>query len=106
MKLDKLPLEAKEWTSYNFPNAAPWEPLVGMMEEIGELSHAHLKQHQRIRVSEECQEKKQDAIGDILIYMADYCNRNNIDMEECLERAWSEVVKRDWKKFPVNGVYE
>jgi NTP pyrophosphatase (non-canonical NTP hydrolase) len=48
-------------------------------------------------------EDKEDAIGDIIIYLADYCNRNGINLEKSLEQAWRTASLRDWIKFPKNG---
>lgn len=84
-----------------------YRPLLGVVEEVGELCHAHLKNEQGIRgTPEEWRTKKQDAIGDILIYLLDYCTREELDAEECLETAWAEVSARDWIRFPKNGKTE
>jgi hypothetical protein len=56
--LKQLQKEIGEWRSKNFPNTEKWEPLVGIMEELGELSHAHLKQFQNIRNNEDHEAKK------------------------------------------------
>jgi NTP pyrophosphatase (non-canonical NTP hydrolase) len=72
-----------------------------MIEEVGELAHAHLKMEQGIRAANRAE--AQDALGDILIYMASYCNTNGYDMATCLENAWEEVSQRDWIKFPTDG---
>ena len=101
--LRALQLEVKEWASRTFPNAQPWEPLVGAMEELGELAHAHLKEHQGIRTEENYKEAKEDAIGDILIYLADYCWRNHISIAGATYEVWQKVKKRDWLSNPVNG---
>lgn len=92
------------WTEHNFPNATPWEPLVGMVEELGELAHAHLKGVQSIRhTAKEIHKMKIDAIGDILVYLSHYCRLQNIDPEEALWTAWLQIKDRDWKKNPLNA---
>ena len=91
------------WVERNFPNAEKWEPLVGLVEETGELSHAFLKCHQCIRVNENHHEKMVDAVGDIIIYLAHFCTMNNIDMQSAVEDAWAEVSKRDWVNHKGNG---
>lgn len=95
-----------QWLQHNFPNQLPHEALLGLIEEVGELAHAHLKFGQGIRGINELEYKHQatDAIGDIMIYLASYCNTNGIDMAKCLETAWKEVNKRDWIRYPTNGV--
>ena len=85
------------------------DPLLGLMEEVGELSHAHLKGLQGIRGMDdpvECKRKKSDAVGDIVIYLASYCNSNDLDLYQCVEDAWREVEQRDWSTAPDTGVVE
>lgn len=77
MDWDKLVAERNEWVAHNFPNKGPEYPngvsfhtVFGVFEEAGELAHAHLKQAQSIRGSdEEHVENAQDAIGDCTIYL-------------------------------------
>ena len=76
---------------------------MGVMEEAGELAHAHLKEHQGIR-ADDFKAKKEDAIGDIIIFLADYCNRNRLILSRCVDRAWAEASQRDWVKYPKNGI--
>jgi NTP pyrophosphatase (non-canonical NTP hydrolase) len=106
MKIDINNLQAivKEWTDHNFPTALPWQPLVGAMEELGELSHAHLKEFQGIR-NKNFKEAKEDSIGDIIVFLADYCNRNGLELSHCVEVAWDTASKRDWIKYPSDGLY-
>ena len=105
MLLSRLQQEVKAWAQHNFPNAKPYQPLLGAVEEIGELAHAHLKEEQQIRGNtEEHQAAKVDAVADIIIYLADYCWRNNINLEEAVEKTWASVVIRDWVKYPTNGI--
>lgn len=97
-----LQTEAKKWTQHNFPNAKPYQPLLGIIEEVGELAHAHLKAEQGIRDPKI--ESKVDAIADAIVFMAHYCTLNNIDLQSAIYETWQEVKKRDWVKFPVNGI--
>jgi len=88
----------------NFPQNSPLDPFLGIVEEVGELSHAILKSKQGIRQSSgDVILKIEDALGDILIFMLDFAGRNNIDLEYCLSSTWNEVQKRNWIKFPQNG---
>lgn len=94
------------WLKENFPNVEPWEALAGIMEEAGELAHAHLKGFNKIRgLEDEAKIKhyKADAIGDLFIYMASYCNTNDLDLEECIFAAWEEVRRRNWRINPEDG---
>ena len=98
----------KIWTRQNFgkpEERATHQPLLGVSEEVGELCHAHLKAEQGIRgTPEELEEKAKDAVGDILIYLADYCNLRGFNMQEIIEQTWSEVRKRNWKENSESGV--
>lgn len=93
-----------EWAARNFPNAEPIDPLLGIGEEYGELLHAYLKRKQQIRGTwAEHSAAIEDALGDILIYMLDFCNKHGISMQACFDRAWNEIQSRDWIRFPANG---
>lgn len=104
MDLTKLQLEHAKWCAHNFPNALPWEFLLGQQEELGELSHAFLKQSQGIRMNEPHKEKMVDAIGDLIIYLAGFCNAVQIDLADAVTATWFEVKQRDWVKYPERGV--
>jgi NTP pyrophosphatase (non-canonical NTP hydrolase) len=97
--------EVALWSRQNFPNNMPYHPLLGLVEEVGELSHAFLKSEQGIRgTKEEHHAAMVDAVGDILVYLADFCSRNNIDMRDAIETTWTMVQKRDWRKNKGDGV--
>lgn len=93
------------WLNYNFPNATADDQFKGIVEEIGELAHAELKTKQCIRgyTEEKGMFEIKDAIGDIFIYLCNYCNKKDIDMEECIDIAYDTIMKRDWQKNPDNG---
>jgi NTP pyrophosphatase (non-canonical NTP hydrolase) len=98
LTLDKLQFELRKWQQHNFPNRERWEPLMGVAEEVGELSHAHLKKHQGIRLEEDHDATAQDAIGDIVIYLADYCNARGFNLGEIVTDTWELVKQRDWRR--------
>lgn len=104
MTFRELQDEQKAWVEHNFPNRTAYQPLLGVCEEVGELCHAHLKQEQKIRGTwQEHQVAKIDAVGDILVYLADYCTANMIDLQSAVELTWQQVVKRDWQKDKLTG---
>ena len=101
--LRQLQTENFRWVQRNFPDRKDYHPLLGVIEEVGELSHAHLKHEQNIRHFDDIlvfEEAAQDAIGDIIIFLADYCNANNLDLQDCVDITWEKVKKRDWIKKP------
>lgn len=100
----ELQAVAAEWRSRNFPGIdMANDSLIGMMEELGELAHAYLKQKQNIRTGEDLRAKEEDAIGDILIFMCGYCSGRDISLFEAVNRCWQEVKDRDWLAYPENG---
>jgi NTP pyrophosphatase (non-canonical NTP hydrolase) len=105
VNLSQLQSEHGEWVKHNFPDQLPHQPLLGLAEEVGELSHAHLKHEQGIRgySTTEYFAEAEDAVGDIMVYLASYCNANHIDLEGATERTWARVKKRDWIADPVKG---
>ena len=79
------------WVKHNFPTRDAYYPLLGAVEELGELCHAHLKSLQGIRgTAAEHQEAKKDAVADAVIFLADYCTANDIDFQEAVEKTWGE----------------
>jgi NTP pyrophosphatase (non-canonical NTP hydrolase) len=96
--LRKLQSVSGRWAARNFGDKRPtYHPLLGISEEVGELCHAHLKKEQGIRgTTDELNAQAKDAVGDIVIFLADYCNLNGFDLQDSVDSAWSEVSKRDW----------
>lgn len=70
---DTLVEERNEWIAHNFPDQKSepgFETTMGVVEEVGELAHCHLKELQGIRgTAEEHQANARDAIGDITVYL-------------------------------------
>lgn len=102
-----LQAEQKSWVKHNFPGRTFEEPFKGMVEELGELSHALLKQKQNIRGTfEEHEESIKDSIGDLIIFCSDFCEARGLDFQKIVEETWGQVKIRDWKVFPKNGKTE
>jgi NTP pyrophosphatase (non-canonical NTP hydrolase) len=102
-QLDQLQDEQYEWSRRNFGPQDPVLPLLGVAEEVGELCHAVLKRKQAIRMDEDHIAKEKDAIGDIVIFLMDYCNRRGFNLLELINLAWDEVQARDWNKNRYDG---
>lgn len=103
--LQELQVELKKWAKKNFPKTSAIEQFLGIVEEVGELSHCVLKTKQKIRggiVDKRLEEI--DAIGDIAIYLINFCNYRGYDFELCLSTTAGEVLQRDWRRYPQNGV--
>lgn len=81
MDWETLIAQRNEWVAHNFPDGPSHQPThgtFGVMEEIGELAHAHLKEEQQIRMNEDHVAKAQDAIGDTMIYLMGVMNYGNV----------------------------
>lgn len=90
--LTRVQGEIREWSSRNFPNNTPYEPLQGMGEELGEMKHAFLKMRQGIRGSaEEHLAALRDGFGDFLIFFLDYSWRDDWEV--------ADVVVPDWRRY-------
>ena len=107
MRLCDLQREVGVWSLHNFGAEPAYRKLLGVGEELGELCHAHLKGEQGIRgFSAETKSAKEDAIGDLIIYLADYCDKSGIDLDHAVEKTWALVSQRDWKQHPKDGISE
>jgi NTP pyrophosphatase (non-canonical NTP hydrolase) len=100
----RLQSEQRSWVEHNFPGREPYYPLLGAVEELGELAHAHLKSLQGIRgTQEEHRASAADAVADTIIFLSDYCSAMGFDLQQIVEQTWAKVQKRDWIADPQNG---
>ena len=104
--LGKLQAEIRDWRMYNFPDTTPTEQYMGMVEELGELSHTMLKDIQGIRGGGVAEDEMKDAIGDLSIFMINFCDMKGWDYEKVLALTWEQVAGRDWRNNPKDGVNE
>lgn len=68
----KLVTERNAWVAHNFPdqvNKRPIHSMIGVIEELGELAHSHLKRAQGIRENEDLTAQGKDSVGDMVVYM-------------------------------------
>jgi len=105
MNLRLLQSQVKRWAAVNFGgvHGSGYRPLLGALEELGELAHAHLKEEQGIRSNEDHHADKIDAVGDIVIYLADYCEGQGISLADAVATTWKQVQQLDWRSDPISG---
>jgi NTP pyrophosphatase (non-canonical NTP hydrolase) len=104
--LDLVQRECAVWQAKNFPASRekPVHPLLGVVEEVGELAHAFLKCEQGIRgTPEEHADAMQDAVGDMLIFLMDFCTQKGWRVSDLLKKTWGQVKLRDWTKNKSDG---
>jgi NTP pyrophosphatase (non-canonical NTP hydrolase) len=80
MEFSQLQEEVYEWSENNFPGQPAVNPHLGTSEEVGELAD-------RVDFGEKPTEEELDAIGDILVYLADFCGRRNLDYQQIVDEA-------------------
>lgn len=89
-----LQREVGEWSERNFGDQPVVNPLLGVSEEFGELME-HIEKHDSLT------EHELDCIGDMLVYMADFCYRRGLDFQTAYDTKASDNV--DYEN-PLNGV--
>lgn len=90
--------EVAEWATRNFPSSPSEYHLLVAVEELGELAHAHVKGRQGIRMEEDHEKDKFDAVGDIIIALMAYCSAEGLSLLRAVETTWRKVKKREWKE--------
>ena len=105
MNLTDLQNERDVWIRHNFPRDELVDSILGAVEELGELSHAFLKEKQGIRGSNsELETQMADAVADCVIYLAGVASHLGLDYGVLVQETWDMVKQRDWVKYPENGV--
>lgn len=104
-RITELQKEVGTWSLNNFGEQDKTNAFLGIVEEVGELSHALLKNRQGIRGmnAQASKEAIGDALADIFIYMLDFCEKNGYNLEDLIEETWESVKKRNWRENNVNG---
>lgn len=105
MDLREVQTQARGWRAYNFPEQTREQCLMGMVEEMGEISHALLKRDQRIRTADHSAAIL-DGCGDLIIFMMGLADHEGFDLLDAVNAVWAEVSQRDWVKYPEKGVPE
>lgn len=98
--------ELAEWQNRNFDKVSHEDCLIGVMEEVGELSHAILKHKQKIRGYHDESKfiaEAEDAISDTIVYLTQMATILGINLKESHENITSEVLKRNWKDNKETG---
>ena len=106
LTFNQLQDRAVSYSKRNFGEhyGSGYRNLIGVMEELGELAHAQLKGEQNIKhTQEEILLMKIDAVGDILIFLANYCDSQGLAMGDCVLSALNEIEKRDFVKNQITG---
>jgi hypothetical protein len=118
--ISRMQVELFRWRRRNLPTSSYLDDTIGIAEEMGELaasfmalmaatgriSHAVLKNKQRIRGfgdEEVFRAKAADAIADAFLFMTNLCTTLRLDVATLLAGVVGEVMERDWISYPNTG---
>lgn len=85
---DALQTEVGRWSREHFGDQPAVNPLLGTGEEAGELADD-------LDLDGPPTEAELDAVGDVLVYAADFCARRGLDYQDAHERALSRDPEHD-----------
>lgn len=87
----QLQTEQKPWVAHNFGPGQPHQPLLGMIEECGELLDA---------INNWDVKEIKDALADCVIFCSDYCTKRGWDFGKLYPEgpAWECSPSRDIEK--------
>ena len=83
MNFSRFQHDLEEWLNHNFPNTTSDQQLKGVMEEVKELLEAE-QVFLNNPPSKENKQRVDDAVGDIIVYLCNYCNMKRIDFAKCV----------------------
>lgn len=98
-----LQVKLARWQNHNFGFQPAERQMLGVMEEVGELSHAILKNQQGIRGMDDQAAFKDaagDAIADTVVYLIQLCTSLRLDFGTLLRETARDVMERNWVDNP------
>lgn len=121
--LSALQVRLARWQTTNIGLTMSDRDAMGVSEEVGELatavlalaatsgriSHLILKSNEKIRqLGDETTARKAvaDAIADQLIFLTQLATTLRLDLGTLYEKTAEQVMLRDFKRFPKNGLKE
>jgi NTP pyrophosphatase (non-canonical NTP hydrolase) len=105
MDINTIQEKLNVWRVANFGKPNANHQIMGIVEEVGELTHAKLKWDQGIRGYDEAKAKEEmkDAIGDMIIFAMGLCDVYDWKLQDIIDSTSSYVLTRDWKKNAFDG---
>lgn len=103
--LSDIQEEREHWVAYNFPNHQETDSILGVVEEMGELAHHLLKRGQGIRGGDVDHDAEiRDACADLVIFLLGIASHEGFDLMDEIRVTWDQVRRRDWVRYPTDGV--
>ena len=93
MSWSEIELKVIRWAEDRriIPNGTPVSQLLKAVSEMGELADAEGKRDL---------EAIQDAVGDVLVCLINYCALRDLDMTRCLAGAYDQIKDRKGTLMP------
>jgi NTP pyrophosphatase (non-canonical NTP hydrolase) len=93
MSWSQIELSVLRWAEARriIPHATPASQLLKAVSEIGELCDAEGKRDKAAI---------EDAVGDVLVCLINYCALRNLDMTRCLAGAYDQIKDRKGTLMP------
>lgn len=85
---ETLQREVGVWSEQNFGDQPAVNPLLGVVEEFGELID-------QIETHEGVTEHELDCVGDVLVYLADFCHRQGFDYQAVANKGLPSAEQYD-----------
>jgi len=111
LETNKFSLKQKEfadWQKHNFGSPEISDMIHGVAEEAGEMAHWYLKGKQGIRgaTMESAKDQIADAFVDATVFGLQAMTCLGLDAEQVFAKVTTEVLKRDFVKYPKTGLPE
>lgn len=97
MSYAQIEMQVIQWSEARkiIPNSTPQAQLLKAYEEMGELTAATIRNHRP---------GMEDAVGDVMVCLINYCALADLDLVQCLSNAYDEIKHRKGTLMP-NGLF-
>lgn len=97
MSYAQIEMQVIQWSEARriIPNSTPQAQLLKAYEEMGELTAATIRNHRP---------GMEDAVGDVMVCLINYCALSDLDLVQCLSNAYDEIKDRKGTLMP-NGLF-
>lgn len=95
-RLDEIQQEHREWADRNFPGKNSYQTdALGVLEEIGEITHHRLKRIQGIRGTPEYHINEEiDGLADACIYLLGVCDHSGHRLSKVFRQYHSDATEK------------
>jgi NTP pyrophosphatase (non-canonical NTP hydrolase) len=97
MSYSDVQMKIIQWSEARkiIPHSTPQAQLLKAVEELGELAAATMRGNRP---------NMEDAVGDVMVCLVNYCALSDIDLVECMKGAYEEIKDRKGTMSP-NGIF-